>query len=108
MNLEEDENREIADSILKENLRGPLFDYKFPPKADVCLEDMHEDDGDHQERVKELINKTADSLDDLALKILFVSIQQNNLELCIKYAVKYAPDFRDSIDINKLADICLI
>jgi hypothetical protein len=49
---------------------------------------MHEDDGDHQEQVKELIKKTADSLDDLALKILFISVQQNNLELCIKYAVK--------------------
>ena len=49
---------------------------------------MHEDDGDHQEQVKELIRKTAESLDDLALKILFISIQQNNLELCIQYAVK--------------------
>jgi hypothetical protein len=49
---------------------------------------MHEDDGDHQEQVKELIKKTADSLDDLALKILFVSVQQNNLELCLQYAVK--------------------
>jgi hypothetical protein len=49
---------------------------------------MHEDDGDHQEQVKELIKNTADSLDDLALKILFISVQQNNLELCIKYAVK--------------------
>jgi len=49
---------------------------------------MHEDDGDHQEQVKELMKKTADSLDDLALKILFVSVQQNNLELCVQYAVK--------------------
>ena len=48
---------------------------------------MHEDEGDHQERVKELIKKTADSLDNLALKILFISVQQNNLELCIQYAV---------------------
>ena len=49
---------------------------------------MHEDNGDHQEQVKELMKKTADSLDDLALKILFVSVQQNNLELCMEYAVK--------------------
>lgn len=49
---------------------------------------MHEDDADHQEKVKELIEKTAESLDDLALKILFVSLQQNNLELCLQYAVK--------------------
>jgi hypothetical protein len=49
---------------------------------------MQEDDGKHQDQVKELTEKTADSLDNLALKILFVSIQQNNLELCISYAVK--------------------
>jgi len=49
---------------------------------------MQEDDGKHQDQVKELTEKTADSLDNLALKILFVSIQQNNLELCIGYAVK--------------------
>jgi hypothetical protein len=36
--LEEDENREAAARILKDNLRGPLFDYQFPPRADVCLE----------------------------------------------------------------------
>jgi len=34
------------------------------------------------------MKKTADSLDDIALKILFVSVQQNNLELCVTYAVK--------------------
>ena len=49
---------------------------------------MQADDGNHQEQVKELIQKTADSLDNLALKMLFVSVQQNNLELCIKYAIK--------------------
>ena len=49
---------------------------------------MQEDDGKHQDQVKELTEKTADSLDNLALKMLFVSIQQNNLELCIGYAVK--------------------
>jgi len=49
---------------------------------------MQEDDGKHQDQVKELIRKTADSLDNLALKMLFVSIQQNNLELCIRSAIK--------------------
>ena len=49
---------------------------------------MYEDDGNHQEQVKLQIEKTADALDDLALKKLFVSVQQNNLELCIKFAVK--------------------
>lgn len=48
---------------------------------------MQKDDGNHQDQVKELTKATADSLDSLALKMLFVSVQQNNLELCIKYAV---------------------
>jgi len=49
---------------------------------------MQADDGKHQDQVKELIRKTADSLDNLALKMLFVSVQQNNLELCIISAIK--------------------
>jgi len=49
---------------------------------------MQADDGKHQNQVKELIRKTADSLDNLALKMLFVSVQQNNLELCIRSAIK--------------------
>jgi hypothetical protein len=38
--------------------------------------------------VKVLIEKTASSLDDTALLMLFVSVQQNNIELCIKHAIK--------------------
>jgi hypothetical protein len=37
--------------------------------------------------VKVLIEKTASSLDDAALKMLFVSVQQNNIEICIQYAI---------------------
>ena len=47
---------------------------------------IHEDEGNHQEQVGELIKQTASSIDDLALKMLFVTVQQNNLEVCIKYA----------------------
>jgi len=39
MDLDEDENREVAATVLKK-LQGPLFEYKFPPRADVCLEGM--------------------------------------------------------------------
>ena len=49
---------------------------------------IHEDEGDHQAQVVELIKQTAASIDDLALKMLFVTVQQNNLEICIEYAVK--------------------
>jgi hypothetical protein len=37
--------------------------------------------------VNGLIEKTASSLDDTALKLLFVSAQQNNIELCVQYAI---------------------
>ena len=49
---------------------------------------MQEDDGKHQDQLKELTEKTTDSLDDLALKMLFISVQGNNLELCISFAIK--------------------
>jgi hypothetical protein len=45
------------------------------------------DIGKHQDQVKVLIEKTASSLDDTALKMLFVSVQKNNIELCVQYAV---------------------
>jgi hypothetical protein len=69
---------------------------------------MHEDEGDHQEQVKELIKKTADSLDNLALKILFISVQQNNLELCIQYAVDYAPDLGKPTEMVEVVQNCLL
>jgi len=50
--------------------------------------ELQDDSGNHQEQIKELIQKTADSLDNLTLKMLLVSVQQNNLELCIRYAIK--------------------
>jgi|SRR6266550_766345 len=48
---------------------------------------IQEDKGNHQEQVGELIKQTAASIDDLALKMLFVTVQQNNLEVCIENAV---------------------
>ena len=57
---------------------------------------MQADDGNHQDQVKELIQKTADSLDNLALNMLFVSVQQNNLELCIRSAIKLQVQFHVS------------
>ena len=48
---------------------------------------LDNDEGDHQEQMKELIKQTASSIDDLALKMLFVTVQQNNLDACMQYAV---------------------
>ena len=36
----------------------------------------------------ELINKTANVLNDDRLKLLFVSVQQNNIDICIHYAIQ--------------------
>ena len=38
--------------------------------------------------MKVLIEKTASSLDDTALKMLFVSVQQNNIDLSVRGAIE--------------------
>jgi len=104
MNEEDEENRVVACATLEKKFEKPLKGYKFPPRAYVRFECMslllqrlilgliacpaiHEDEGNHQEQVGELIKQTAASIDDLALKMLFVTVQQNNLEVCIEYVV---------------------
>ena len=104
---DDDVNRQNAEKIVEDKFRKPLYGYKFPPRADVCFEgeccgylvqtgwlnvqpcaDLHTPEtGKHQDQVKVLIERTASSLDDTALKMLFVSVQQNNIELCIKFAI---------------------
>ncbi|KAG6913486.1 hypothetical protein DXG01_006493, partial [Tephrocybe rancida] len=76
---DDDENRTAAGTKLAE-LQAPLFKCKFPPRAGVCLEDMHFNDGAHQEQVKELIEKTAGSLNNLALE-LFVKMAAPEFKL---------------------------
>ena len=51
------------------------------------MADLHRETGNHQDQVKVLIEKTATSLDDTALKSFFVSVQQNNIDLCVRYAI---------------------
>ena len=51
------------------------------------MADLHSETGKHQDQVKVLIERTASSLDDTALKMLFVSVQQNNIELSVKCAI---------------------
>ena len=51
------------------------------------MADLHNETGNHQDQVKVLIEKTASSLDDTALKLLFVSVQRNNIDLCVRYAI---------------------
>ena len=107
MDLDDDENRRIAEEEVENKFRKPLSGYPYPPRADVCFEGkcglinwssdgssfnpsaaLHsQETGKHQYQVKALIEKTASSLDDTALKMLFVSVQQNNIKLCIQYAI---------------------
>ncbi|KAG2130379.1 hypothetical protein DEU56DRAFT_468470 [Suillus clintonianus] len=61
-------------------------DIRRPPKCHVCLPDMDKDDAD----CGLLIERTAETLDSEVLQQLFVSTQQTNLELCVKWAVERA------------------
>src|SRR5260221_7601112 len=105
MDKGDEENIQVACATLEKKFEKPLKGYKFPPRAYVRFECMslllsnrlgtyitcpaiHEDEGNHQEQVGELIKQTSVSIDDLALKMLFVTVQQNNLEVCIEYTIK--------------------
>jgi hypothetical protein len=54
---------------------------------EVCVALHTTEIGQHQDQVKVLIEKTASSLDDTVLKMLFVSVQQNNIGFSIQYAI---------------------
>ncbi|KAJ6455187.1 hypothetical protein C8R45DRAFT_846054 [Mycena sanguinolenta] len=75
--------RERAQAILTSNFIGPLNTTKFRPSDFVRLDDMRREQSD----CIDLINKTANALSDDTLKLLFVSVQQNNIDLCIGQAV---------------------
>ncbi|KAF8152438.1 hypothetical protein B0H34DRAFT_664019 [Crassisporium funariophilum] len=81
------ENTKKALDTLEKKFKEPLSRYKFPPRAYVRFMAIHKDNGNHQEQVGKLIKRTAASIDNLALKMLFVTVQQNNVEVCIEHAV---------------------
>ena len=104
--VDEQGNRRVAENELEKKFRKPLYGFKFPPKAHVRMEgtydggtdllfidpilllDLQDHNSNHQGQVKVLLTKTTDSLNDIVLKILFVLVQQNDLELSLTYAVK--------------------
>ena len=103
-NQGEKENIMNALDTLEKKFKQPLSGYKFHPHAYVRFEGrlfviqqlmlglilhpaIHKDEGNHQEQVGELIKETAASINNLALKMLFVTVQQNNLDVCIECAV---------------------
>ncbi|KAF7343577.1 GTP-binding protein [Mycena sanguinolenta] len=91
---------ELAQRMLTTNYRDPLNGVEFKPSAYVRLDggsasdislillivlpDMRQE---HSNCI-ELINQTAKTLTDDALLLLFVSVQRNNIDLCIRLAVR--------------------
>ncbi|PPQ87511.1 hypothetical protein CVT25_008015 [Psilocybe cyanescens] len=82
------QNTRHALNTLQQKFEQPLRSYKFPPQNYVRLEALDNNESDHQKQMEELIKQTAASIDNLALRMLFVTVQQNNLKICIEYAIK--------------------
>ncbi|KAG1733785.1 hypothetical protein EDB19DRAFT_2041078 [Suillus lakei] len=81
--------KEQAPELAKESFANGsqlqfLKDLQQPPKCHVCLPDMNKHDSD----CRTLMECTAETLGNEVLMQLFVSTQQINLELCMKYAVE--------------------
>ncbi|KAG2335633.1 hypothetical protein BDR05DRAFT_1006609 [Suillus weaverae] len=84
-----EEAKELAPKHAEESFaNGPqlkfLKDVRWPPKCHVCLPNMDKDDAD----CGPLIERTAGIMNNAVLRQLFVSTQQTNLELCMKYALE--------------------
>ncbi|KAJ7891723.1 hypothetical protein B0H14DRAFT_2688056 [Mycena olivaceomarginata] len=75
---------ELAHEKLNTDFIVPLMSTAFHPSDHVRLNDMRQDSS----HCKELIAKTVDVLDEPRLKLLLVSVQQNNIDLSIRYAVQ--------------------
>ncbi|KAF8345403.1 hypothetical protein F5887DRAFT_884954, partial [Amanita rubescens] len=75
---------EKADIIFQEAFLSKVLNAQFPPKAYVHLQDLDTPEMD----CPELTEKTADAINDSSLYELFVSTQMNNLNLCVKSALK--------------------
>jgi len=82
---------ELIDGIFSNaNLWGRLSQLNHPPKCGVQLGGLHNHDankGCHSDILR-LLENTAGALNEEALQMLFVTAQQTNMALCIKYAVQ--------------------
>ncbi|KAF7968058.1 hypothetical protein HWV62_32081 [Athelia sp. TMB] len=74
-----------AEARLNEFFTKPLLAFKPPLTDFVLLKDMQKDSS----TCADLIEKTADAIDDDALKLLLLSVQQNNIDLCARYALEH-------------------
>ncbi|KZP03859.1 hypothetical protein FIBSPDRAFT_449303 [Athelia psychrophila] len=74
-----------AEMKLDTFFKKPLQASKFPPTASLRLRDMQR----ASTTCPELIEATANAITDDALKGLFISVQQSNIDLCIHYALSH-------------------
>jgi len=75
---------EKAWADFEKNILPRFSGFKYPPKGYVAFRKMHEPGGD----CNELIEKTADALSGEQLQQFFLSTQQNNVDVCLKYGVR--------------------
>jgi len=80
---------EHAQVQFDQNLLPLIMQLAHPPKAVVCLRNMHHigSPATNQKAAAELIESTGAALDDGALKVLLVQAQCVNMEICMKAAV---------------------
>ncbi|KZP04557.1 hypothetical protein FIBSPDRAFT_767265, partial [Athelia psychrophila] len=69
--------------MFERDLRGMLYEMKYPPKNHVLLRDMNHP----QATCQELVNCTASAIDNKVLKLSFISMQRSNLALCMEIAM---------------------
>jgi len=81
-----DKARKNAEIAFQNVYLPKVFDTKYPPKGYVCLEDMDIVEND----CPELTEQTANAIDEVSIQELFVSIQRNNLDLCVKFGLNHA------------------
>ncbi|KAF8344508.1 hypothetical protein F5887DRAFT_1075333 [Amanita rubescens] len=77
--------RQMAESIFQTVYLPKVLDTKYPPKAFVRLEDMDLEENN----CPELTQHTAEAIDDISIQQLFISTQMNNLDLCVRSAIRH-------------------
>ncbi|EIW77595.1 hypothetical protein CONPUDRAFT_62041 [Coniophora puteana RWD-64-598 SS2] len=73
-----------AEARYQERYHGRIMRTANPPKAVVRLQEMDK----VETQCPELSEQTAVAIDDLSLRQLFVSVQQNNIYLCMQEAAR--------------------
>ncbi|KAI0256725.1 hypothetical protein BJV78DRAFT_1116809 [Lactifluus subvellereus] len=90
LSMKEAKNKkfERAQEMLKTNFVEPLQATASRPSAYVRLDGKPANMRMEGSSCNELVEKTVNVLDDDRLKLLFVSVQQNNIDICIQHAIR--------------------